>query len=85
MSVSQLSKTIVGIATILLVICFDYTECDAHLSKSNDGTTELIGYCAPYHGKVCKSYITTGQVWYSNVRIIYLFIHFYFSFPNRNS
>jgi hypothetical protein len=23
-----------------------------------------VGYCAPYNGKICKSYITT-QVWYS--------------------
>jgi len=23
------------------------------------------GYCAPYNGKICKSYITSGQVWYS--------------------
>ena len=23
------------------------------------------GYCAPYNGKVCKSFIRTSQVWYS--------------------
>lgn len=27
-----------------------------------------VGYCAPYHGKVCKSYITSTQVWYNKVR-----------------
>lgn len=39
----------------------------ANLPEFSDTTHELIGYCAPYHGKVCKSYITSPQVWYSNV------------------
>lgn len=26
-----------------------------------------IGYCAPYHGKVCKSFTTSTQVWYNKV------------------
>lgn len=24
------------------------------------------GYCAPYNGKVCKSFINSAQVWYSS-------------------
>lgn len=41
----------------------------ATLTKYSDSTHELIGYCAPYHGKVCKSFITSSQVWYSNVSV----------------
>lgn len=41
----------------------------ATLTKYSDSTHELIGYCAPYHGKVCKSFITASQVWYSNVSV----------------
>lgn len=43
----------------------------ATLTKYSDSTHELIGYCAPYHGKVCKSFITSSQVWYSNVSVFF--------------
>lgn len=46
----------------------------ATLTKYSDSTHELIGYCAPYHGRVCKSFITSSQVWYSNVSV-YFHIH----------
>lgn len=49
----------------------------AKLTKYSDSTHELIGYCAPYHGKVCKSFITSSQVWYSNVSV---FAHSYTKF-----
>lgn len=41
----------------------------AKLTEFSDTTHELIGYCAPYHGKVCRSFITSAQVWYSNVSV----------------
>lgn len=53
---------IILIFRVKVFIC----ETNQH-TKYHVDTSELIGYCAPYHGKVCKSYITTGQVWYSNV------------------
>lgn len=31
------------------------------------GNEYVVGYCAPYHGKVCKSFITSTQVWYNKV------------------
>lgn len=54
----------------------------ATLTKFSDTTHELIGYCAPYHGSVCKSFITSNQVWYSNVSVVCLlnFVLFCFSF-----
>lgn len=47
----------------------DAAAMSATLTKFSDSTHELIGYCAPYHGKVCKSFITSSQVWYSNVSV----------------
>lgn len=46
----------------------------ATLTKFSDTTHELIGYCAPYHGTVCKSFITSNQVWYSNVSVIFVVV-----------
>ena len=31
----------------------------------DDPPEEEEGYCAPYNGKVCKSFINSRQVWYS--------------------
>lgn len=53
--------------TVLLIISLQIVSSHTELAEFSDSTHELIGYCAPYHGKVCKSYITSPQVWYSNV------------------
>lgn len=50
-----------------LIFLLEIATGHANLPEFSDNTHELIGYCAPYHGKVCKSYITSPQVWYSNV------------------
>lgn len=50
-----------------LIFLLKIATSHANLPEFSDTTHELIGYCAPYHGKVCKSYITSPQVWYSNV------------------
>lgn len=50
-----------------LLIRMDKTICYGHLLDSSNKTNDLIGYCAPYHGKVCKSFVSYDQVWYSNV------------------
>lgn len=34
----------------------------------NSSKSEELGYCAPYNGKICKSYISGGQVWYPSTR-----------------
>lgn len=34
-------------------------------SDWDDTPEEEEGYCAPYNGKVCKSFINSRQVWYS--------------------
>lgn len=52
---------------VLVILLIKNVESDDNLPKFSDTTYELIGYCVPYHGKVCKSYITYDQVWYSNV------------------
>lgn len=31
----------------------------------DDALDEEEGYCAPYNGKVCKSFVNSRQVWYS--------------------
>lgn len=31
----------------------------------DDPVEEEEGYCAPYNGKVCKSFVNSRQVWYS--------------------
>lgn len=54
---------------IVLIFLIENATSDNSLQKFTDTTHELIGYCAPYHGKVCKAYITSGQVWYSNVSV----------------
>lgn len=59
-------KYILRFRIILLIVLINVSRGDAELPKLT-GTHELIGYCAPYHGKVCKSYIKSNQVWYSNV------------------
>lgn len=69
MHCNQFRKLIAVFAPILLFTSIGNILCDNHLAKLSDASAELIGYCAPYHGKVCKSYITTGQVWYSNVSV----------------
>lgn len=40
----------------LIIIGINLIEC-------NDNETE--GYCAPYNGKICKSFVSSNQVWYS--------------------
>lgn len=63
---------LLAIATTAIAQADDLTSAAVSdtLSKFSDSTHELIGYCAPYHGKVCKSFITSSQVWYSNVSAI---------------
>lgn len=55
-----------GVTVVLLILLLKIVAGDTNLPDFSD---ELIGYCAPYHGKVCKSYITSPQVWYSNVSL----------------
>lgn len=46
-------------ATVALTLLYGQAvraDDDFHLEE---------GYCAPYNGKVCKSFISSGQVWYS--------------------
>lgn len=39
---------------------------DDDVSLTNEaGDEPEVGYCAPYNGKVCKSFISSSQVWYS--------------------
>lgn len=53
----------------VLMACVRYSVCNTDLLNYHVDSGELIGYCAPYHGKVCKSYIKSSQVWYSNVSL----------------
>lgn len=55
---------------VILICLITNVASDDNLPKFSDTTHELIGYCVPYHGKVCKSYITYDQVWYSNVSVV---------------
>lgn len=60
----------------VFLLRFDGYLCEQP-TASNEKDTEEIGYCAPYNGKVCKSYITSSQVWYSRVSVSwqYLFVN----------
>lgn len=49
----------------VIFLRFDEYSCD-QIASREDGDEE-IGYCAPYNGKVCKSHVTSSQVWYSRV------------------
>lgn len=62
-------KRFLFIILVVLVLLIENIQTDPDLPKFSDTAHELIGYCAPYHGKVCKSFITSTQVWYSNVSI----------------
>jgi hypothetical protein len=42
---------------IFLIVFYSFNEIKAH--------EETLGYCAPYNGKICKSYIKSNQVYYS--------------------
>lgn len=55
---------------LIVAICTQYAVCETDLLNYHVDSGELIGYCAPYHGKVCKSYIKSSQVWYSNVSLV---------------
>lgn len=63
-NVIMITKWIFGI----FCICSFLNKFTFALTTNNDeGIHEELGYCAPYNGKVCKSHITTSQVWYSRV------------------
>lgn len=52
----------------LLVLCWLLVETHEQWSVvAASGNDYAVGYCAPYHGKVCKSFITSTQVWYNKV------------------
>lgn len=63
----MLTNKLRDFGVVLLILLIKNVESDDNLPKFSDTHHELIGYCVPYHGKVCKSYITYDQVWYSNV------------------
>lgn len=60
-------KTLTMFLFVIFILSHLNGKCfgDFVLDKSNSENEE--GYCAPYNGKVCKSYITSSQVWYSRV------------------
>lgn len=65
MSYSFMIKSIKYYLFISLLLCAFYLEqCLSEKMVMNEGG---FGYCAPYNGKVCKSHITSTQVWYSRV------------------
>lgn len=47
---------------LIIFIRLNTSSCSSALKDNYDNEE---GYCAPYNGKVCKSFITGGQVWYS--------------------
>lgn len=52
-------NSLLFMATVALTLLYGQAvraDDDFHLEE---------GYCAPYNGKVCKSFISSGQVWYS--------------------
>lgn len=67
MIIFQSDKWLLRFALLSLSIYMEKSICYGHLADLSDKTNDLIGYCAPYHGKVCKSYVSYSQVWYSNV------------------
>lgn len=48
---------------VCCIIIIKLSSSSSSMIKENNDNEE--GYCAPYNGKVCKSFITSGQVWYS--------------------
>lgn len=57
--------------SVIVIIINKCIECNSMVvaADNNDsyGDSDYEeGYCAPYNGRVCKSYITS-QVWYSRV------------------
>lgn len=68
-SLEHPSNTLTKWMLSTLIVCFVCAlDVQADLSStSGEGDDVLLDYCAPYNGKICKSFITTGQVWYSNV------------------
>lgn len=63
------TKTTIKLSFFVLILFVSHIKSDDNLPKFSDTTHELIGYCVPYHGKICSSYITYDQVWYSNVSV----------------
>lgn len=51
----------------LFMVFYWFLSLDIGLWTVSAATGNEIGYCAPYHGKVCKSFITSTQVWYNKV------------------
>lgn len=64
---SQSKKWVFHFGLLISTIFMGDVVGDAFSPNYSDKTNELIGYCAPYHGTVCKSFVSSSQVWYSNV------------------
>lgn len=48
---------------LLLLWAFNFNLY--HVNGNDENVHYEEGYCAPYNGKICKSFISSGQVWYS--------------------
>lgn len=72
-----------SISLIAIIILNKYIESNLLVVAADnndsygDNSDYEEGYCAPYNGRVCKSFITTSQVWYSRVSKATLRSYFY--------
>lgn len=61
------AELLIGGLLVLLLVAAGTADDIAVADLSSTLAESEEGFCAPYNGKVCRSFMRSGQVWFSRV------------------